>query len=95
MRQAADGCSKRVDVDVCVACNISHWKTKKHLMHCRFGSLPAAAQEEESKKVSLPLDEYIAAHLAPAAGAKKRKPRPRKVNGIFAMDLQAALLRPG
>ncbi len=64
-------------------------------MHCKFGSLSAAAQEGESKKVSLPLDEYIAAHLAPASGARKRKPRPRKVNGIFAIDLQAALLRPG
>ena len=41
----------------------------------------------------MPLDEYIAASASPTTGAKKRKPRPRKVNAIYAVDLQAALLQ--
>ncbi|CAK0786546.1 hypothetical protein CVIRNUC_009759 [Coccomyxa viridis] len=60
----------------------------------RFGHLSPGALEEERRKVSMPLDEYIAASASPTTGTKKRKPRPRKVNAIYAVDLQAALLRP-
>ena len=51
------------------------------------------ALEEERRKVSMPLDEYIAAATSAATSAKRRKPRPRKVNAIYAVDLQAALLK--
>ena len=65
-------------------------------MHCgcRFGDLSAAAREEERARVYLPLDEYVALYLTPTNGLKTKKPRPRKVNGIRAVNLQAALLRP-
>ena len=43
----------------------------------------------------LPLDEYVALHLSPASGVKIKKPRPRKVNGIRAVNLQAVLQGPG
>ena len=51
------------------------------------------ALEEERRKVSMPLDEYIAAKVSASTSAKRRKPRPRKINAIYAVDLQAALLK--
>ena len=62
------------------------------ILDYRFGDLPAAAREEEKARVYLPLDEYVAQHLSPVSGLKTKKPRPRKVNGIRAVNLQAALL---
>ena len=60
---------------------------------CRFENSDKATLDKERSKVSLPLDEYIAKQLPAAPGTKRKKPRPRKVNAIFAIDLQAALLR--
>ena len=64
------------------------------VMGYRFGDLAPAAREEERARVYLPLDEYVALYLTPTNGLKTKKPRPRKVNGIRAVNLQAALLRP-
>ena len=61
-------------------------------MDHRFGDLSPASCEEEKARVYLPLDEYVAVHLSPVLGLKTKKPRPRKVNGIRAVNLQAALL---
>ncbi len=57
----------------------------------RFQLLDPVALEEERRKVSLPLDEHLALHSA--LEGRRRKPRPRKVDAIYAVDLQAALLR--
>ncbi|BDA49877.1 probable AP2-like ethylene-responsive transcription factor AIL1 [Coccomyxa sp. Obi] len=60
----------------------------------RYGMLDALAAEEKSKAVTLPLDDFIEAEQLAAQGKNiKKKGRARKVKDIFAVDLEAALMR--
>ncbi|CAL8465592.1 g5128 [Coccomyxa elongata] len=60
----------------------------------RYGMLDASAAQEKSKAVTLPLEDFIEAEQLAAQGKGiKKKGRARKVKGIFAADLEAALMR--
>lgn len=59
---------------------------------CSFGHLSAAAAEEQSRAVTLPLDEFVGTCQPAVRGeTPKKRSRSRKVNAIYAADLMTAL----
>jgi hypothetical protein len=59
---------------------------------CRWGHLDDASRQDQATSVTLPLSNFIEMQAEIESGRKaKRKVRQRKINAIYAYELQEAL----